>query len=82
MHFQIPAACRNPFLLKLLQAQKLSIGQSLLLIEGAGGWHAPISEREAMADLAHALVTPLLLVVGLPPGVPEPCAVDRTGHSP
>ena len=33
-----------------------------------------------MADLAHALATPVLPVVGLPPGVPEPCAADRAGN--
>ena len=46
-------------------AQQLSAGQRLLLIEGAGGWYAPISERETMADLARALTAPVLLVVGL-----------------
>jgi dethiobiotin synthetase len=45
---------------KRLQAQS-----DLLLIEGAGGWYTPISERESMADLARALGAPVLLVVGL-----------------
>jgi AAA domain len=38
------------------------------LIEGAGGWYAPISERKTMADLARAPVVPILLVVGLRQG--------------
>ncbi len=47
------------------QARQISLGQNLLLIEGAGGWYAPISEHETMADLARALAAPILLVVGL-----------------
>jgi dethiobiotin synthetase len=36
-----------------------------IVVEGAGGWLAPISESETMADLARALSLPVLLVVGL-----------------
>jgi dethiobiotin synthetase len=36
-----------------------------VVIEGAGGWLAPIGERDSMADLARALRVPALLVVGL-----------------
>jgi dethiobiotin synthetase len=36
-----------------------------VVVEGAGGWLAPISRRESMADLARALGVPVLLVVGL-----------------
>lgn len=46
-------------------SRKLRTQSDLLLIEGAGGWYTPISERESMADLARALGTPVLLVVGL-----------------
>lgn len=46
-------------------AQQLGGGQQLLLIEGAGGWYAPISATETMADVARALAIPVLLVVGL-----------------
>ncbi len=35
------------------------------LVEGAGGWLAPLGERETMADLARALGLPVVLVVGL-----------------
>ena len=48
-------------------AQRLSIGQNLLLIEGAGGWYAPSSDRKTMADVARALAVPIPLVVGLRP---------------
>jgi dethiobiotin synthetase len=46
-------------------ARKLQAQSDLLLIEGAGGWYTPISEQKSMADLARALGTPVLLVVGL-----------------
>ena len=46
-------------------SRRLQAQSDLLLIEGAGGWYTPISERESMADLARALGTPVVLVVGL-----------------
>jgi dethiobiotin synthetase len=36
-----------------------------LLVEGAGGWLAPIDDERTMADVAVALATPVVLVVGL-----------------
>ena len=36
-----------------------------VIIEGAGGWLAPISARESMGDLARALGVPAVLVVAL-----------------
>ena len=36
-----------------------------VVIEGAGGWLAPVSGRHTMADLALALEAPVLLVVGV-----------------
>lgn len=36
-----------------------------VIVEGAGGWLAPVSDTAAMADLAAALSLPVLLVVGL-----------------
>ncbi|HTL91464.1 MAG TPA: dethiobiotin synthase, partial [Steroidobacteraceae bacterium] len=36
-----------------------------VVVEGAGGWLAPLSEHETMADLASALALPVLMVVGL-----------------
>lgn len=35
------------------------------LVEGAGGWRVPLSERESMADIAIALGLPVILVVGM-----------------
>ncbi len=36
-----------------------------VIVEGAGGWLAPLSDSEFVADLAAALHLPVLLVVGL-----------------
>ena len=36
-----------------------------VVVEGAGGWLAPVNADESMADLARALRLPALLVVGL-----------------
>ena len=36
-----------------------------LVVEGAGGWLAPLGARESIADLAVAVGLPVLLVVGL-----------------
>lgn len=46
-------------------ARQIASGIQLFLIEGAGGWYAPISARESMADVARALDVPVLLIVGL-----------------
>jgi dethiobiotin synthetase len=42
-----------------------SATSDLVLVEGAGGWLAPISATETMADIARALALPVILVVGL-----------------
>lgn len=36
-----------------------------LLVEGAGGWLAPLTDEETIADLAQRLDLPVLLVVGM-----------------
>ena len=36
-----------------------------MLVEGAGGWLAPLSDRLDIADLAVALDLPVMLVVGM-----------------
>lgn len=47
------------------RANKLAVRADLLLVEGAGGWLAPIDARRTMADLAVALGYPVILVVGM-----------------
>ena len=36
-----------------------------VLVEGAGGWYAPLSEQQSMADVALGLGLPVILVVGM-----------------
>jgi len=45
--------------------QRLTATADWIVVEGAGGWLAPISDHESMEDLAVALGLPALLVVGL-----------------
>jgi dethiobiotin synthetase len=50
----------------ILAAQrKLAAASNLLIVEGAGGWHAPVSSVATMGDLAEKLALPVILVVGL-----------------
>lgn len=53
--------------LRLLRSRLDALARSAdcVVVEGAGGWHAPISDGATMADLATALELPVLLVVGL-----------------
>jgi dethiobiotin synthetase len=37
----------------------------IILVEGAGGWYAPLNESEDISDLAKALALPVILVVGI-----------------
>ena len=43
----------------------LAAASDCVVVEGAGGWLAPISDSATMADLAAALALPTILVVGL-----------------
>lgn len=45
--------------------QKIAAQSDLVIIEGAGGWLVPVSDRETMADIAAELQLPVILVVGL-----------------
>jgi dethiobiotin synthetase len=45
--------------------EELAASADWIVVEGAGGWLAPLSELETMADLAGALALPVLIVVGL-----------------
>ncbi|WP_245615789.1 dethiobiotin synthase [Andreprevotia chitinilytica] len=46
-------------------ADQLSPLADILLVEGAGGWLAPLSDEASMADLAVKLAAPVILVVGM-----------------
>jgi len=44
---------------------KLTAVSDLVIVEGAGGWLAPISATETMADVAVKMALPVILVVGV-----------------
>jgi len=37
----------------------------VVVVEGVGGWYAPLSDSTTVADLAETLALPIILVVGL-----------------
>jgi dethiobiotin synthetase len=43
----------------------LELRTDAVVVEGAGGFHVPLSDTETGADLAQALALPVVLVVGL-----------------
>ena len=45
--------------------RKLQAAADYVIVEGAGGWFAPLSDTQFIADLAATLALPVLLVVGL-----------------
>ena len=45
--------------------QALADRADYVVVEGAGGWLAPVSETRSMADVARSLGLPVLLVVGM-----------------
>jgi len=59
------AGVRVELPLILQRYRELESRADVVVVEGAGGWHAPFSDTETMADLAIALRLPVLLVVGL-----------------
>jgi dethiobiotin synthetase len=44
---------------------RLASMSDVLVVEGAGGWLAPISATGTMADIAESLALPVILVVGM-----------------
>jgi dethiobiotin synthetase len=49
----------------LVSQRKLAAAGEILIVEGAGGWLAPISATETMADIAVQMALPVVLVVGM-----------------
>ena len=45
--------------------QRLAAQADVVLVEGAGGWLAPLSDRYRMQELAQQLQLPVILVVGM-----------------
>lgn len=50
---------------KLREALQALSRADFVVVEGAGGWHAPIGSNETMADIARALALPVVMVVGV-----------------
>ncbi|GIX29920.1 MAG: hypothetical protein KatS3mg124_0392 [Porticoccaceae bacterium] len=63
-------------------APLLAAPADLVLVEGAGGWRVPLNERQTLADFAVALGWPVILVVALRLGCPEPRPAERGGDPP
>ncbi|SFN53265.1 dethiobiotin synthetase [Formivibrio citricus] len=49
----------------LASARHLEKLADVVLVEGAGGWFAPLTDTESMATLAQRLGAPVILVVGM-----------------
>ena len=47
------------------RARQLGSAADVLVVEGAGGWRAPLSPTQSIADLAQLIDLPVILVVGL-----------------
>lgn len=45
--------------------ERIAFASDWMLVEGAGGWLAPLTDRETIADLARLLDFPVLMVVGM-----------------
>ena len=43
----------------------LKASADIVIVEGAGGWHAPLNAQQDISDLAKALDLPIILVVGI-----------------
>ena len=61
------AGMNNPVKLDIIIARfdVLKDLAEILLVEGAGGWYAPLNDGEDMSDLAKALALPVILVVAI-----------------
>lgn len=61
------AGKENPANLETIFAnfQTLQNLADVVVVEGAGGWYAPLNDTETIADLAKKLNLPIILVVGI-----------------
>jgi dethiobiotin synthetase len=61
------AGIKNPVKLEVINARfhDLKVLAEIVLVEGAGGWYAPLNDREDMSDLAKSLGLPIILVVAI-----------------
>lgn len=61
------ARAGRPIVIAQLVAAHRALAEvaDVIVVEGAGGWRAPIGDRETMADVARAIGAPVILVVGM-----------------
>lgn len=61
------AGVNNPVKLDQLAAgfETLKTLADIIIVEGAGGWYAPLNERETISDLAKLLALPVIMVVAI-----------------
>lgn len=61
------AGLKNPVDLDRVKTgfDQLKSFADIILVEGAGGWYAPLTEREDIRDLAKMLALPVILVVAI-----------------
>jgi len=61
------AGVENPVKLDHLAAkfELLKTMADIVVLEGAGGWYAPLNERDAISDLAKLLALPVIIVVAI-----------------
>lgn len=65
-HIAAIEANKPIYLEKILDAYNLcKAATDYLVVEGVGGWRAPLSPSESVADLATSLGLPVILVVGV-----------------
>jgi dethiobiotin synthetase len=57
----------------------LAAESNQVVVEGAGGWFAPINDHQTMADIAWALNVPALMVVGVKLGCLNHAQLTRMG---
>ena len=61
------AGIHNPVKLAVIveRFNSLKALADVVIVEGAGGWYAPLNTQDDISDLANALALPVILVVGL-----------------
>jgi len=60
-------ACGREIDIQVIMAcyRKLSKTADIVLVEGVGGWHVPLSDHCLLADLPVVMNTPVIMVVGM-----------------
>lgn len=61
------AGANNPVVLDkvLTHFNALTPLADIILVEGAGGWYAPVNDQQSISDLAQCLALPVIMVVAI-----------------